>query len=134
MTFPPQTQTLTRTTFENLDAVNVNRECHAGLVAQHVGRHDRDTDFDAHLVLVNDGTGWAGTYGVVVRALLDDLLPQGPARAMVGYYVDPDPAAGRPNFTFVMARGVLERRDGDDLVFSDGHRIAIDADLVAVLV
>ncbi|WP_341927729.1 hypothetical protein [Nocardioides psychrotolerans] len=133
MSFPPST-TLTRTTFDSLEGVNVNRESDAGLIAQHVGRFDRESDFNADLVLVNDGTGCAGTFGVVVRALLTDVLARGPVRAMVGYWVDPAPAAGRPHYSFVMATGVIERHDGDTIEFTDGHRITLGADLVAVLV
>lgn len=133
MSFPPSA-TLTRTVFDVLDSVNVNRETDAGVIAQHVGRFDRASDFNAGLVLVSDGTGCSGTFGVVARALLTDKLAHGPVRATVGYWVEPAPALGRPDFSFVMATGTVERQDGDTIEFSDGHRITLGADLVAVLV
>ncbi len=133
MSFPPSA-TMTRTVFDSLESINVNREADAGVIAQHVGRFDRASDFNADLVLVNDGSGCAGTYGVVVRALLADVLSRGPVRAVVGYWVDPAPAAGRPDYTFVMATGVIERQEGDVLEFSDGHRIVLGPDVAAILV
>ena len=136
MSFPPSatSTTPTRTSFDSLETVNVNRESAAGVIAQHVGRFDRASDFNAHLVLVNDGSGCEGTFGVVVRALLTDVLSRGHSRVMIGYWVDPAPALGRPDWTFVMATGVLERLEGDVLELSDGHRITLGPDVMAVLV
>lgn len=42
------------------------------------------------LVLTNDGNHWCGTFRVLITALLQDLLPEGPFTATITYLTDDD--------------------------------------------
>ena len=66
------------------------------------------------LILQNDGLTWLGTFGVLVRALADDLLPEGPVNAHVVTH-ESQTHTGR-----------LERIFGSRLGFEDGTEIEIE--------
>lgn len=44
---------------------------------------DIHSDYDTDLEILNTGSGWLGTKMTVIRALIDDLLPEGPFQVIL---------------------------------------------------
>ncbi len=70
------------------------------------------------LFLVGNGAEWHGTFGVILRALLADVLPEGPVAATV--YAES--SAG----SIIEISGEAARVDGDTLLFADGYAADLD--------
>lgn len=74
------------------------------------------------LVLASDGQGWCGTYGVVLAALLCDLLPEAALEACVTYLDDEEVERTRTGWIvgFTPDRLLIDWADG---TVTDGHQV-----------
>lgn len=74
------------------------------------------------LVLANDGEGWCGTFGVVLSALLCDLLPEGALDASITFLTDDEKETNLAGRVTAFDPATMEITMADGTVI-DGHEV-----------
>lgn len=74
------------------------------------------------LVLANDGDGWLGTYGIVLSALLCDLVPEGALDASITFLTEDEKEDNRAGYVTAFDPATMEITMADGTVI-DGHEV-----------